>query len=416
MGWNRRHLLEIASFCGAVVLAAACGKSGPQGSGGPEHAAPGAHPAAQGPNAPGAPATGAAGPVEANQGAPVHASEPIAVLDALYEVEPPRSTATDEVALPFVEVTPTAPPPPPARADGAPGVAPSAPGAPRPPPVAAAVVQWTRATIVIGRRQWFLDGKPMGAVRCTAPAGLCDAAALQGPSGKQVLDLGEGAVDAAVAELAQAAAGLRDRDVVVVADRRIAAGAVERTRRTLAGVGARPQLAVASYFGLLVDPLGPAGTPLPTGTPPVAASPAPGTPADPGANDGVPDDLTAVTVRVGARGMALELVRPVGEPVTPELLGNVLETLNAWAQRLRVAAPGVETATVRATVDAPWDEVVRAIDALRDTCASAAKGTPCHVRSRLFRVSVDVSSVPANAPAPNAPGSPTPSSPLHAVP
>jgi len=34
---------------------------------------------------------------------------------------------------------------------------------------------------------------------------------------------------------------------------------------------------------------------------------------------------------------------------------------------------------------APFEEVVRAVDGLRDTCAAVAKGTPCHDRRGLYR-------------------------------
>jgi hypothetical protein len=111
----------------------------------------------------------------------------------------------------------------------------------------------------------------------------------------------------------------------------------------------------------------------------------------------VPDDVRGVTVRVASSGMSLELARQAGEPATPALLGNVMETLAAWAERLRAAAPAVTLAQVTADPDAPIDEVVRAVDAMRDSCAQVAKGTPCHERVHRFQVEWSVAWTPPAA-------------------
>jgi hypothetical protein len=70
--------------------------------------------------------------------------------------------------------------------------------------------------------------------------------------------------------------------------------------------------------------------------------------------------------------------------VTPELLGSVAEALNMWAEKARHAAPRITLASVEVSADAPWEEVVRVVDALRDTCARAPKGTPCRDQRPLY--------------------------------
>lgn len=343
------------------------------------------------------------------------AAELVTSLDAEYQIELARSTGGESVTLPWHEATATAVAAPRKPGDedrlgGAPreGVQntgkPDQPGAPHSsddknaaakngddknspvqvggPPAKREPRQWLATTVLVGRTNVYLDGKAIGPVRCHADAGLCDATALRASTGKQAFDFDPAQMNGdQYKPLADAAAALRGKSVWLLVDRRISFSAVEAARRTLAANGAIPVLAVASYSGELVRLLPDAVLP-PVGPAVGATTTADESKASAGE---APDDLTAVLVHVTEHGLSLELQRKGGEPMTPELLGNVLETLSAWALKLRGAMPTVATATVAIEALAPFEEVVRAVDGLRDTCAAVAKGTPCHDRRGLYR-------------------------------
>lgn len=296
--------------------------------------------------------------------------DPVAWLDAKYQLELPRSTVPDAAPLPWQSVTPTAPA---ANADTHNG----------PPEPAQA---WTQGAVVLGRQAAFVADQKVANLRCVAdPMALCAADGLRAPTGKQVLDFAptdlgrDGSVLAVTA--AAAAQKWTGQPVWLLADRRINAAAVLQTMETLRKSGAQPQLGVATLAGQIA-------LLLPSGLMPDPVDRKPPAVPEPGQSGGVgpvPADLTAVVVHVARTGVHLEFVRTApNPPVTPELLGNVAEALAVWAERARSAAPALTTASVQAAPDAPWEEVVRAIDALRDTCARANKGTPCHDKRPLF--------------------------------
>jgi hypothetical protein len=332
-------------------------------------------------------------PEQKHTGAAGEHHEAVAVIDAQFELEPPRSTAGEAVALPWLEVTPVS------AAPGPEGDVPKQPVKPE--------LRWLHPLVLVGRRQVFVEGKPILDVACHAEnPDLCTKDGLRAPTGKQALDFGPG--DSVLAAVSGACAKWVGQDTAVLADRRLHAGAVERMLRSVAAAGAKPVLVVATYEGELVRLL-PATVLLPPApTPSAAVSPvstagsvgasgaAAGSIDTSGAGE-VPDDVRGVTVRVASSGMSLELARQAGEPATPALLGNVMETLAAWAERLRAAAPAVTLAQVTADPDAPIDEVVRAVDAMRDSCAQVAKGTPCHERVHRFQVEWSVAWTPPAA-------------------
>lgn len=326
--------------------------------------------------------------------------EIVTSLDAEYELEPARTTAGDLVATAWQEAKaePAAGLPPKSTGDGktaptqpnpaagkpGPDGKPADQGTPTPPPPPKTPRTWLVPAVLVGRTHLFAAGKPIAAVACKAdPQTLCDAAGLRGPTGKQALDLDPTAL-AALTTAAQAN-GWSGKEVLVLMDRRVAWSAIEAVQTTLRAAGAQPVLTAATYAGQLARILPPAGT---VATPEPANSP--GTPPSQVGGestnqpDAVPDDVQGVTVGVTAHGITLLLTRKQGEPVQPELLGNVLESLAAWAERLHTAAPSVSEVTISIEPAAPVEEVVRAIDALRDTCARVAKGTPCHDRRVLY--------------------------------
>ncbi len=294
--------------------------------------------------------------------------DPVAWLDSKYQLELPRSTAPDPAPLPWMAITPTAPPAPVADVHNAP---------PEP------VHQWTQPVVLIGRQALVVAAPPaadqeIAKVACQAdPATLCQAEGLRAPTGKQVLTLDA----AAVAPLQGALVGQTGKRVWLLADRRLNTAAVVQAMQAIRQAGAEPILGVATLAGVIAQL-------MPTGAlaDPVDRKPQP--PPEPGQSGSVgpvPADLTAVEVHVARTGVHLVFKRsPPNEAVTPELLGNVAEALAVWAERARSSAPALDSATVLASPDAPWEEVARAIDALRDTCARANKGTPCHDKRPLF--------------------------------
>jgi len=283
-------------------------------------------------------------------------ADPVGWLDSRFEAELPRATVPDAAPLPWREVTPT-------RAVGDAVTAPAEP-------------EWIDAAVVIGRRAAFVAGREVSQLRCRADSpDLCAKEALRAPTGKQRLEF---ASADALAPLTKAveAAGWRGRPVWILADRRIDTGAVLAVQSAVRDAGAIAQLGVATLDGRIARLLPATEVSV---TPPAAATAA----ASGEAVGPVPADLQAVTVAVSRRGVHLEL-RGAAATTTPELLGGVVEALSVWAERARAAAPHLHTAVVQASADAPWEETARAIDALRDTCARAAKGTPCHDRRALF--------------------------------
>lgn len=350
------------------------------------------------------------------------AREGVTSLDAEYQLEPPRSTGGDLVTGLWQEAKPEAVQPPPlppaklAQGQGPPKthdgdkppkqlvkhVEPDQPqvqaeGQAQPPPAPPKTPRtWLQPAVLIGRTQVFVAGKPVGKVTCTAEKPeLCGADALRGPTGKQALDV-DPTVQAAVGAAAQAN-GWHGKDVVVLMDRRVAWSGVEGVQQALLTIGARPVFAAATYLGQVtrVTPAANAAAAPPPETEPGVAVVATGGESSAQA-DAVPDDLTGVTVGVTGHGMTLVLARKGGEPAQPELMGNLLEALAAWSERLRAAAPSVQEVTVSIEAQAPVEEVVRAVDALRDTCARVAKGTPCHDRRVLYpRILLTRAGVPA---------------------
>lgn len=371
--------MKITSIVLAVLLLAACNRdadtaansSGP-GPGG--HTQQGSPPLAD-------PST-AAGPTDqatnelANAATLTDPNRPfghdgVAWLDSKFEVELPRSTAPVPAPLLWLEVTPTAAP-----------VAADAQAAPRPEPVK----QWTAAVVLLGRRQVFVGDVAVSTIACRAdPADLCKAEALRGPTGKQVLELpaaalnGTGTVPALVTALAATASP--SQPVWILADRRISTETVVQTIATLQKAGRQAIAGTATLDGQIArvfpDGTGAAAAPAGPAVAPIASGIAGVGP--------LPTDLSGVVVHVSRQGVRLELQRPAPHPsATPELLGNVAEALAVWAERARSVVPLLTVATISASADAPWEEVVRAADALRDTCARANKGTPCHDQRAMF--------------------------------
>lgn len=335
--------------------------------------------------------------------------DPVSWLDLQAQLELPRSTQPEAIPLPWREVTPTAPAVPAAGADGKPKLAEKL-----------RVHEWTAHVLLAGRLEVFAGNEVLGKVRCRAdPTELCTAQGLRGPTGKQALDFDPADLDEQGhlkwLTAATAARGWAGKPVLILADRRLGLGAVLQLRETLQAAGAQPVLVSATLLGGVAKVLPePGSQPVEVAMPATPADAQQSAPADVDTAAGrVPRDVVGVVVQVRRNGgVHLELRRPAPLPsVTPELLGSVLESLNIWAERVRTTAPNLRLATIEAGADAPWEEVVRAIDALRDSCAHAAKGTPCHEPRAFFshiELRIGHTDAPAAAPSPAGDKAPTP--------
>ncbi len=305
------------------------------------------------------------GPVKSGPQAdvpPPRPTERVAELEQDLLVQPARSTADARLPLPWQDVTPTT------RTDA---------GSPAP------VRTWMAPAVLIGRTQLWLRDKAIAPVHCQSkkPESCAPEATKQASTVAQFgLDAAQ-LVDGKVPALANVAAELKDKDVPVIADRRVNWQTVDAVLATLRAAGARPQLAVGSHEGELVDALG-IGTALPDAPTLITARRA----AEPGESvpGGLPSDATALTVNVTESGVSVEIGRLAGEPTYPEILGNIVESLIALAERLQVAAPKITSATIRVDGDVPMEQVVQVIDGLRDTCGKTARGQQCVARSQLY--------------------------------
>lgn len=346
------HGLVIAAAVMGLILVAGCKRPGSQPQ--PNDAAK------------------AARPTEPFRPAP---TEQVSELEETLQVQPARTTSNASVPLPWNTPTPTT------SAD-------------------ARTVQparvWSAPAILIGRTQVWLGDKALIPIHCVSKRPEdCAPEALKQPSaiatfGFLAAEISEGKVPA----LAAAIADLKDKDVPVIADRRVNWQAVDAVMTSLRAAGARPLLTAGSHEGNLVDILG-VGTALPEAPTLVAARRA----ADPGesAPGGLPTDATSITVFVTATGVSVEVARAAGEPAYPEVMGNLVESLIALSERVRLAAPQIQSITIRADGDATFEQVVQVVDGVRDTCGKTARGQHCAVRTALFTTIKLESNVPAPA-------------------
>ena len=289
-------------------------------------------------------------------------TEHIGELEDDLQVQPARTTSDARLAQPWADVTPTT------QADA---------GSTKP------VRTWTSPAVLIGRKQVWLRDKAIASLRCACKKPeSCTPEATKMPNtiaqfGFEASQITDGKLQA----LVDAAAEFKDKQVAVIADRRVNWQAVDAVLAALRAAGAHPVLAAGSHEGELVDVLG-NGTALPEAPTLLAARRA----AEPGESvpGGLPSDATALTVLIGSGGVSVEVGRAQGEPAYPEVLGNIVESLVALAQRVRLAAPTITSATVRIDPDVTLEQVIQVIDGLRDTCGKTSGGQACHERWQLF--------------------------------
>ncbi len=293
---------------------------------------------------------------------PQKPTEPVAALEQDLLVQAARSSSDAHLPQPWQDVTPTV----------------------RPDAGAAEVVRtWSGPAVLIGRKQVWLQDKAIAPVHCVSKKpGACTPEATRQPSTLALFGFEPGQLsDGKLQALVDGAAALKDKQVPVIADRRVNWQAVDAVMATLRAAGARPQLVAGSHAGDIVDVLG-IGTALPEAPTLIAARRA----AEPGESvpGSLPADATSLTVVVSASGVSVEVGRVAGEPAYPEILGNIVESLIALAERVRMAFPGITSVTVRADPDAPMEQVVQVIDGLRDSCGRTNRGEACTSRVQLY--------------------------------
>lgn len=259
---------------------------------------------------------------------------------------------------------------------------------------------FSKPTVLIGRAKLFVGGEAVADVRCHAGPEPCEDGAREGPTNKFELDFAADALDGSGAEASvkalAAKLGKVSGEVRVLADRRISYTAVRQVLATVTAAGGAPVVVVSSYGSepVLLWPEGtahafkaPPNPPAPAEAAADGDAPAPAQPA----GSTLPATLKGVQVHVGRGGVSLALTDADGAITRPPLFGNVLETLAAWALRIRRGFPDVKDAKVEVVANAPFEEVSRVLDGLRDSCAAQPKGTPCHEPKRYFeRVSIEV--------------------------
>jgi biopolymer transport protein ExbD len=289
-------------------------------------------------------------------------TERVAALEEDMQVQPARSTSDAGLPLPWLEPTPVV------GAD-----------------VQQGVRTWPRLAVLIGRKQVWIGDKAIAPTHCQSKEkGNCTDDAIKAGStvalfGFQADQLSDGKLTA----LSGPAGAWKDQQVQVIADRRVNWQAVETVMATLRAAGAKPVLSAGSHEGDLVDALG-VGTALPEAPTLIAARRA----SEPGESvpGGLPSDATALTIFVTAGGVSVEVGRESGEPANPEILGNMVESLIALAQRVRQAAPKVTSVTIRIDPDVPMEQVIQVIDGVRDDCGRTSRGQKCTSRTQLFAV------------------------------
>lgn len=285
----------------------------------------------------------------------------VAALEEDFLVQPGQTTSDAAVPLPWQDVTPT-------RAAGA---------------AIAAKRIWTGPAVLIGRQQLWLRDKAIAPVHCSSKAAAsctADGTRHSGSDASFSFESGQ-LIDGKLQALVDVAAELKDKQVPVVADRRVSWQAVEAVMAALRAVGAHPVLAAASHQGDLANVLG-VGTALPEAPTLVAARRA----AEPGESvaGSLPSDATALTISVSTSGVTVEVGRAAGEPVGQEIIGNIVESLIALAGRVRMAAPNMTGVIVRVEPNVPMEQVVQVIDGLRDDCGRNNHGQECTGRTQLF--------------------------------
>ena len=322
--------------------------------------------------------------VTGQEAGPAHKMEPVETLEDDLKVQVARTTSN--AVLPWVDATPT-------TADGKPATGPQA-------------HQWASPTVLIGREEAWINDKPLAKIACIPlKDGACTPEAVKSGALEARFEWAAGTVvDGKIPALVAAGGAWQDQRVVVLADRRTTWQTVHVTMETLRSLGAKPVLAAGSFDGALVDVLG-AGTALPEAATLTAAKHA----ANPGSTQagGLPDDATSLTIDVGTSGASVLVGRKSGEPARPEVLGSLEQALIAIVERLRLAAPSIQSVTVRVDPAAGLEEVVRVIDGVRDDCARTGHGQGCTSRTQLM-ATIGLELLGA-APAPAAPAAaPTP--------
>ena len=242
--------------------------------------------------------------------------------------------------------------------------------------------------IYLGRSHLEVGPRRLLALRCDRDGRPCHAGELRGPVGRQRLNIptddltppkrGLTAGHGTIPALAAAASGWRDREALLLADRRVAWLAVHQAMRTLDMAGVQTRLAAVDVDGAVVDLAqeGPTEGQRAWGDRQAARGAA-------GGKD-IPADLRSVEVQVDGRGAWMLLVGETGSPKRIRVDADRPSSLSQHARRILSAHPGLFGVSVIVDDDAPWSLVVAVIDALRDDCTSRPGRGRCKDPVRLF--------------------------------
>ncbi len=242
--------------------------------------------------------------------------------------------------------------------------------------------------VYLGRSHLTAGDRRLLAMGCLHDGRPCDAAQARGPVDRTSLTIdtddldppargltaGHGTINA----LAVLAGRWRDKEVLLLADRRVAWLAVHQVMHTLAAVGAQVRPCAVDAAGAVVELN--LDRPIEGQRAWADRPPKPSAKAAPA----LPADLRTVEVQVGESASWMVLQGATGKPEKIRVNGSAADELSAHVKRVLSAHPGLPGVSVVVDDGAPWQSVVQLVDALRDDCASRPAEVPCKGPVRLF--------------------------------
>jgi biopolymer transport protein ExbD len=232
------------------------------------------------------------------------------------------------------------------------------------------------AALLIGRTALYVGSRRVLDLSCSVDGRPCPAPGARRPVGQQQITIGfddleppargQHIATATVAALHQTGKAWSGRQVLVLCDRRIAWLTIYQVMETLRGAGAQPELAAISDAGEVVW---------------LAKSAVlddnkayQGRPGGHAKDEVIPDDLQAVNVLLGRAGTSLQLVGAEKGVQTHALTGRRGKALTNWSRRILASQPGVRGISLLIDEQVAFDEVVSAVDAVRDDHGGQTRG------------------------------------------
>ena len=242
-------------------------------------------------------------------------------------------------------------------------------------------------TVLIGRKALYVGSRRVLDLNCSIDGRPCPPGAAMRMAGHAQITIGfddlappargQHIATARVAALRQTARAWSGRKVLVLADRRIPWLTIYQVMETLRVAGAEPALAAISGQDKVVW------------LAPSALS------GDRKAYEGrsgalaqdkaIPDDLQAVNVLLGRATTSLQLVGAEKGVQSHVLTGRSDKALVGWSRRILASHPGVRGISLLIDEKVAFDEVVSAVDSVRDDRGGdVRRNDPCEDCRRLF--------------------------------